>query len=102
MGQGLAIDTSDMDLCIVGLECNGDKDLERSYLKTLAEALFKLLPISIISKKMEILDTEFPLIKIEFLIEDIETLYRHPHSEVKYINVDITIDANKNHYGVKV
>lgn len=93
-----------MDLCITGLEFDGSKENEWLNLAKLGEQIFKHIDKEIIIKKTEILDTEFPLIKIEFSIEEINKKYElnEVDHSVKSINVDITIDLNGNHYGIKV
>lgn len=62
LSTGLALDSSDFDLCISGLDTKRDKDEERWLL---GEVLYpELEKLTYLTKVDSILDTDFPVLKM--------------------------------------
>lgn len=98
MSQGLAIESSDLDLCITGLNCFGDKDVEKARLEALSQKIDESFPEMILSKKDCITETDFPVLKLEISTEGLERQYKSEgiravtdESKVSLLYIDITI-----------
>ena len=64
LSQGIAIESSDMDLVITGIKCFGDKAVLTSRLSVLFDSLQQNLSSELLSNAECITGTDFPLIKL--------------------------------------
>jgi DNA polymerase sigma len=66
LAQGLAIESSDMDLVVTGLSCFNDKETERQHLLSLSGKMREKFSPSLLTNLEEIVDTDFPVLKLTF------------------------------------
>lgn len=103
VSQGLAIESSDMDLCITNVECFDDKAIEKSTLTSFKTVIEKLVPSQALSKVDCITETDFPVLKLSFLTAELESEFGlPPASGIPEVHVDVTINdrSSEGHYGL--
>lgn len=107
MAQGLAIETSDLDLSILGLKCGKIKEGKR--LTTIYSNLLDTVDTNILEKMDCITETDYPVLKLTFSTDGLESEYcldkPDPEYQISHISVDMTIiDAEEEnlHFGIDV
>jgi len=100
LSTGLALDSSDFDLCISGLDTKSDKDEER---RLLGEVLYpEFEKLTFLTKIDSILDTDFPVLKIQVHYAKLreEFWITEKVNPEDILHLDITV-LDKEHFGIE-
>ena len=100
LNQGLAIESSDMDLAITGLDFRGNKADVADILESLFLSITDSFPQDLIIDSKCITSTDFPLIKLVVKSSKIEHHFRIKSpdlsSPIEQIEIDIIIHDSHN------
>ena len=105
MAQGLAIETSDMDMVITGLNCDANKEVEKQHLLQISKQIKEKFSTDLLIEVEEIVSTDFPVLKLTFSTDKIGKLYQIPmfysEEKINHIYMDITIqdEDGEEHFG---
>lgn len=58
-----------MDLCLTGIDCSNDKHIEKDNLRLISSLLESEISPLVLTYKLNVFETDFPVIKLEFDLE---------------------------------